>query len=319
MTSSVARGPVMLDVEGSSLTEEDRKRLTHPWVGGVILFARNYVSPQQLRQLTAEILALRDPSLLIAVDHEGGRVQRFRDGFTALPPMRTLGERWDRDARGAIDEAERCGRVIASELGGCGIDFSFTPVLDLDHGHSSVIGDRAFHRRPDAAAQLASALCHGLRTEGMAAVGKHFPGHGFVAADSHAETPVDERALVLMESDDLLPFGALVDGGIEGIMPAHVVYPAVDSLPAGFSGVWLRTILRERMGFDGMIFSDDLSMAGAGTAGDVLARADAAVAAGCDMVLVCNDSPAADLLLSSWRPPPNPNLARRAARIERRR
>lgn len=313
------RGPVMLDIAGIELTMEDRDRLTHPLVGGVILFARNYESPRQLDLLTDSIGVLRDPPLLIAVDHEGGRVQRFRDGFTELPPMRTLGQRWDRDASGAIDEAQRCGQLMASELAAHGVDFSFTPVLDLDHGQSSVIGDRAFHRDPDAVAQLAGALCRGLRAGGMAAVGKHFPGHGFVTADSHSETPVDDRALALLEKDDLVPFRALIGDGLEGIMPAHVVYPAIDPRPAGYSEVWLRTILRERIGFDGMIFSDDLSMAGAGTAGDVVARADAALVAGCDLVLVCNDAPAADLLLSRWQPAPSRDLARRAARMERRR
>jgi beta-N-acetylhexosaminidase len=309
----------MLDVAGIELSMEDRERLTHPSVGGVILFARNYVSPWQLDLLTASIGALRDPPLLIAVDHEGGRVQRFHDGFTELPPMRKLGERWDRDARGAADEAERCGRIIASELAAHGVDFSFTPVLDLDHGQSSVIGDRAFHRDPDAVAELAGALCRGLRAVGMAAVGKHFPGHGFATGDSHHETPIDDRALALLENDDLVPFRALIGDGLEGVMPAHVVYPAIDPQPAGFSDVWLRTILRERMGFDGMIFSDDLSMAGAGFAGDVVTRADAALTAGCDMVLVCNDAPAADMLLSRWRPAPNRDLTRRTARMERHR
>ncbi|HWZ69909.1 MAG TPA: beta-N-acetylhexosaminidase [Casimicrobiaceae bacterium] len=317
--TSLLRGPVMLDVAGAELTVEDRERLAHPSVGGVILFARNYLSPWQLDLLTASIGALRDPPLLIAVDHEGGRVQRFRDGFTELPPMRKLGERWDRDARGAADEAERCGRIIALELAAHGVDFSFTPVLDLDHGQSSVIGDRAFHRDPGAVAELAAALCRGLRAGGMAAVGKHFPGHGFATADSHHETPIDDRALALLENDDLVPFRTLIGVGLEGVMPAHVVYPAIDPRPAGFSDVWLRTILRERMGFDGMIFSDDLSMAGAGFAGDVVARADAALTAGCDMVLVCNDAPAADVLLSRWRPPPNRDLMRRTARMERRR
>jgi beta-N-acetylhexosaminidase len=309
----------MLDVAGIELEQEDRERLAHPLVGGVILFSRNFASPAQLRLLTGEILALRDPHLLIAVDHEGGRVQRFREGFAALPPMRTLGQLWDSDRRQASDEAARFGLVIASELAAHGVDFSFTPVLDLDYGQSAVIGNRAFHRNPDAVAQLASALCRGLRAGGMAAVGKHFPGHGFVAADSHDATPVDDRELALLESDDLVPFVALIADGLEGVMPAHVLYPAVDSRPAGFSSVWLRTILRERMGFDGMIFSDDLSMAGAGGAGDVIARADAARAAGCDMVLVCNDAPAADQLLSRWQPAPSPDFARRAARMERRR
>jgi len=312
------RGPVMLDIAGFELTVEDRERLAHPSVGGIILFARNYASPRQLSLLTGAVHALRDPQLLIAVDHEGGRVQRFRDGFTELPPMRTLGQRWDHDAPGAAGEAERLGQTIASELAAHGVDFSFTPVLDLDHGQSSVIGDRAFHRNAGAVAELGAALCRGLRAGGMAAVGKHFPGHGFVTADSHNETPVDDRALALLENDDLLPFRALIGDGLEGIMPGHVVYPAIDPRPAGFSDVWLRTILRERMGFDGMIFSDDLSMLGAGTAGDVVARTDAALTAGCDMVLVCNDAPAADMLLSRWRPARNRDLARRAGRMERR-
>ena len=227
------RGPVMLDIAGTELTAEDRERLLHPSVGGIILFARNYASLRQLAALTGAILALRDAPLLIAVDHEGGRVQRFRDGFTEIPPMRTLGQRWDHDAPGATDEAERRGRTIASELAAQGVDFSFTPVLDLDHGQSWVIGDRAFHRNPVAVAELAGALCRGLRAGGMAAVGKHFPGHGFVTADSHTETPVDDRALALLENDDLLPFRALIGDGLEGIMPGHVVYPAIDPRPAG--------------------------------------------------------------------------------------
>ncbi len=309
----------MVDVLGTELTADDRERLLHPLVGGVILFARNYASPPQLDLLTESILGLREPKLLIAVDHEGGRVQRFRAGFTALPAMRTLGHLWDFDARQAADEAEQCGRLIASELGAHGIDFSFTPVLDLDYGQSAVIGNRAFHRNAGAVAQLAGALCRGLRAGGMAAVGKHFPGHGFVAADSHDETPIDDRSLALLEEDDLVPFAALIDEGLEGVMPAHVVYPAIDARPAGFSALWLQTVLRERMRFDGMIFSDDLSMAGAGEAGDVVARADAAQEAGCDMVLVCNDAPAADLLLASWRPAANRDFERRVARMERRR
>ncbi|HEY8622445.1 MAG TPA: beta-N-acetylhexosaminidase, partial [Casimicrobiaceae bacterium] len=237
------RGPVMLDVVGFELEAEDRERIAHPLTGGVILFARNYESARQLDALTQAIRGLRDPPPLIAVDHEGGRVQRFRDGFTELPPMRTLGQRWDHDALGAAREAERCGRVMASELAAHGVDFSFTPVLDLDYGPSSVIGDRAFHRDPAAVGELAGALCRGLRACGMAAVGKHFPGHGFVAADSHTETPVDNRALALLEKDDLVPFRVLIGDGLEGIMPAHVVYPAIDPRPAGFSDVWLRTIL----------------------------------------------------------------------------
>jgi beta-N-acetylhexosaminidase len=308
----------MLDVGGLELNAEERERLMHPLVGGVILFTRNYASQTQLRALTAAIRALHDPPLLIAVDHEGGRIQRFRDGFSAIAPMRTLGELWDHDVVAAAAEATRVGATIAAELGACGIDFSFAPVLDLDYGTSSVIGDRALHRNPNAVAQLAAAFCTGLHSGGMAAVAKHFPGHGFAAADSHAETPVDARPLAALEKDDLVPFGVLVRLGIEGVMPAHVIYSAVDAQPAGYSPVWLQQILRQRLGFDGLIFSDDLSMAGAKTAGDVTARAEAACNAGCDMVLVCNDPEACDELLPRWRPGASPDLARRIAAMARR-
>jgi beta-N-acetylhexosaminidase len=316
--TEVPRGPVFLGVEGVALTAADRERLAHPLVGGVILFARNFEAPQQLVALTKDIRASRTPSLLIAVDHEGGRVQRFRDGFSAIPPMRTLGELWDRDVAQAAREAARIGRTIADELRHRGVDFSFTPVLDVDHGASAVIGDRAFHRNPNAIAHLASALCDGLRAGGMGAVGKHFPGHGFVAADSHTDLPVDDRPLAALIADDLVPFGALIQRGLEAIMPAHVVYPAIDAHPAGFSRKWLQEILRGRLRFDGLIFSDDLGMAGAEGVGDLVARAEASVAAGCDMVLACNDFEAADTLLAQWRPPANDNLARRVAKMEAR-
>ena len=313
--TAVARGPVMLGVEGLELTPTDRERLAHPLVGGVILFARNFAEPDQLVSLTTEIHAAREPRLPIAVDHEGGRVQRFRAGFTAIPPMRTLGESWEQDVARAAREAEALGATIAKELRAHGVDFSFAPVLDLDWGSSTVIGDRAFSDNANAVAHLASALCHGLRKHGMGAVGKHFPGHGHVAADSHHEIPIDERPMSAIAAHDLVPFAALAGSGLEGIMPAHVVYPAVDDRPAGFSRVWLQDILRDRLRFDGLVFSDDLDMAGAHGAGDMIARADAALAAGCDVVLLCNDFAGMDLLLTRWSPPPQPDLARRWERM----
>ena len=311
--AQLSRGPVFLDVAGTELTAEECERLAHPLVGGVILFARNYAEPAQLRALTASIRAVRDPALLIGVDHEGGRVQRFREGFTAIPAMRTLGALWDRDLPGAAQAARGLGATLATELRAHGIDFSFTPVLDLDFGRSAVIGDRALHRNPNAVAHLAAALVEGLHAAGMAAVGKHFPGHGYAAADSHVELPIDDRPLAALVAADLVPFGALIAAKLDAVMPAHVVYPAVDAQPAGFSSIWLREILRGRLGFAGMVFSDDLCMAGALAAGDIVARADAACAAGCDMVLICNDPIAAATVLDGWRPQVPAELAARAA------
>ena len=291
-------GPVMLDLAGTELSAAESAVLRHPLVGGVILFSRNYRSPQQLCELTAAIRRLRRPELLIAVDHEGGRVQRFQEGFSRIPPMRRLGEAWDRDRAAALAAAREIAYVLASELLACGVDFSFTPVLDVDFGASGVIGDRAFHSDPVAIAQLAAALIAGLREAGMAGVGKHFPGHGHVRADSHLALPVDERSYAEIEAADLLPYKALIEQGLSAVMPAHVIYPSVDAQPAGFSSKWLREILRTQLQFEGMIFSDDLSMEGASVAGGLVERAHAALGAGCDMVLVCNAPGSARELLA---------------------
>lgn len=290
-------GPVMLDLAGTRLTPEDEARLRHPLTGGVILFARNYESPRQLAELTASIHALRSPTLLVAVDHEGGRVQRFREGFTRIPAMRELGKIWDEHPKRARHLAQQAGYVLAAELRACGVDFSFTPVLDVDHGASKVIGDRAFHSEPQAIAELAHSLLIGLRQGGMHTVGKHFPGHGYVSADSHHEIPVDERTYTDIELCDLIPFRQMVNFGLSAVMPAHVIYPRVDKHPAGFSEIWLKQILRKELRFEGCIFSDDLAMEGATVAGGVIQRAEAALRAGCDMVLVCNKPEMADELL----------------------
>jgi beta-N-acetylhexosaminidase len=294
-------GPIMLDIEGMKLTAADKRKLLHPAVGGVILFTRNYSSLAQLTQLTAEIRTLRTPPLLIAVDHEGGRVQRFRTDFTRLPPMRELGRIWDEHPAEARRLARQTGYVLAAELRAGGVDFSFTPVLDMDYGASCVIGDRAFHRQPEVIAELAHSLMSGLKSGGMNAVGKHFPGHGGIRADSHFEAPVDRRAYSAIEMNDMVPFRKMINLGLIGVMPAHVIYPEVDSSPAGFSEVWLKKILRGELGFEGCIFSDDLNMEGAAVAGDVLKRAESALKAGCDMVLICNNPEGADTLLAELR------------------
>lgn len=292
-------GPVVLDPAGPVLAEDDRKRLLHPAAGGVILFAHNYETPEQLRALTEEIAGLREPALPICVDHEGGRVQRFATGFTTIPPMRRLGVLWDRDRESARRAARAVGTVICAELGAHGVDFSFTPVLDLDYGASAVIGHRAFHYDPNAVGALAAQLIEGLAAGGMAAVGKHFPGHGFAAADSHHSLPSDPRRPKDIERKDLEPYRAAIKAGLAAVMPAHVVYPAADAEPAGYSRYWLREVLRGKLEFEGLIFSDDLAMEGASTAGGIPERAKAALAAGCDMVLLCQNPVGQEKLLES--------------------
>ncbi len=285
--------PLIIDIAGTELTDDDRRRLAHPLVGGLILFGRNWQGRAQLTALCASVKRLR-PDLLICVDHEGGRVQRFRtDGFTHLPPMRALGELWMHDAMRAQDAATACGYVLAAELRACGVDFSFTPVLDLDWGPSGVIGDRAFHADARVVAMLAKSVMHGLLRAGMGNCGKHFPGHGFVAADSHTDLPRDRRSLKAILADDAAPYGWL-GMSLDAVMAAHVVYPKVDSHPAGYSARWLQAVLRQRLGFAGAIFTDDLSMEAARhIEGRTVTPTEAVLAAlhaGCDLALLCNQS-----------------------------
>lgn len=309
---NLERGAVMADVAAYTLSEQEKQRLCHPAIGGVILFRRNFQNVEQLKQLVSEIKSLRYPELIVAVDHEGGRVQRFIDGFTRLPAMRTLGEVWDTQGeQPALQLAEQVGWVLATELAACGIDLSFTPVLDLDWGQCAVIGNRSFHANSEVVSALALALQKGLQRGGMKACGKHFPGHGFVEGDSHLTLPQDYRSLHEIQENDLKPFIALSQMGMAAVMPAHVVYQNVDCQAAGFSKVWLQDILREQIGFQGVIFSDDMTMEGAVSAGSIQERCRLAFEAGCDIVLVCNRPDLVDELCQNFPSPNNPKLAAR--------
>lgn len=299
-------GPLMLDVTATTLSAEERDLLQHPLVGGVILFARNYESRTQLAELTRAIHELRTPQLLIAVDHEGGRVQRFRHEFTALPPLARLGDIYRQDEQRAVHAATELGWLMAAELRATGVDFSFAPVLDLYSRHSLVINDRAFDADPEVVGRLAQAYVRGMHAAGMSAVGKHFPGHGTVVADSHHELPVDPRSFYDISTKDLVPFRLLAQAGIEGVMPAHILFPEVDSVPVGYSKVWLDDILRQNLGFQGTIFSDDLSMAGALGVGTAVERARRALGAGCDMILICNDRKSVEGVVAGFKPVRSP-------------
>lgn len=288
MSRHESLGPIMMDLRGPAIDADEREMLLHPLVGGVILFTRNFVSIGQISQLCADIHALRTPHLLIAVDHEGGRVQRFRDGFTQVPAAGSVHRLYDRDPKRALTLAEDFGWVMASEVRACGIDISFAPVLDLDRGISQVIGNRGFHRDPEATAELGHAYMRGMRRAGMEATGKHFPGHGGVPEDSHLTLPVDPRRFADIEAEDLLVFERMIRYGLAAVMMAHVEYPAVDPQPAGFSEFWVRDVLRKRLGFQGVVFSDDLSMAGAEGVGGYADRARRVLEVGADMALICN-------------------------------
>jgi beta-N-acetylhexosaminidase len=305
----------MIDVAGTELTAEDREVLKHPLVGGVILFTRNYRDPVQLTALVAAIHAARSPALIVAVDQEGGRVQRFRSGFSVLPPARRIGHQFDLDPKAGLDLARRMGWLMAAELRACGVDLSFAPVVDLDYGVSEAIGDRAFHAHAAAVSQLAMAWMHGMRDAGMAATAKHFPGHGAVRADSHVASPVDRRELADMD-DDLMPYRRLIANGLPAVMIAHVLFPAVDNdSVASVSSRWIRDVLRGDLGFKGVVFSDDMSMAGAAVAGDVVVRTQRALAAGCDMVLICNSRPSVQTVLERLDVEPEPASHMRLVRM----
>jgi beta-N-acetylhexosaminidase len=307
-------GPLMVDLQGLELQPDEREMLAHPLVGSVILFARNYVDPEQLIRLVADIHAVRSPALIVGVDQEGGRVQRFRSGFSLLPPMRRIGHEFDTQPKSGLALARELGWLMAAELRAHGVDLSFAPCVDLDYGVSEVIGDRALHARAAVVGQLAVAYMHGMRDAGMAATAKHFPGHGAVVADSHHALPVDRRALVDMEPD-LAPYRLLIQNGLPGVMVAHVAYPAVDDVPASISSRWIRGVLRGQMRFQGVVFADDMSMAGAASVGGIVERATRALAAGCDVLPVCNHRPSVLALLDGLQHRPDPASALRLVRL----
>lgn len=307
-------GPLMVGLSGFSLTDAERRLLSHPRIGGVILFGRNFESPEQLRALTGEIHTLRSPPLLVAVDQEGGRVQRFRSPLVELPPLARLGRIYTRSPVRACSLAESTGWLMAAELRALGVDLSFAPVVDLDHGVSAVIGDRAFHHTAQGVTDLALAYIRGMRRAGMAATAKHFPGHGAVAGDSHVDLPVDERRYVDMEGEDLLPFRRLADNAVPALMVAHIVYPQVDALPASFSRRWIGGVLRGRLGYQGCVLGDDLEMAGAAGFGSLPERAVAGAQAGQDLILLSNALDAARTVADAL-PPPGPDGGMRLARL----
>jgi beta-N-acetylhexosaminidase len=310
----VTLGPLMIDLIGTELALDEREILQHPLVGGVILFSRNYREPRQLTELVRAIHAARNPPLLVAVDHEGGRVQRFRPGFSILPPARRMGHEFDLDHQAGLKLARQMGWLMAAELRAHGVDFSFAPCVDLDYGVSEIIGDRAFHTKADAVAQLANAAMHGMREAGMAAVAKHFPGHGAVVADSHLSLPVDRRELADLD-DDLSPYRRLIGDGLPAVLVAHVEFPQVDSVPASVSARWIQNVLREELRFQGAVFTDDMSMGGAAVAGDIVERCRRALDAGCDMVLICNDRSGALRVIQGLQRGPEPPSQLRLVRM----
>lgn len=307
-------GPLMIDLEGTVLQPEEREMLAHPSVGSVILFARNYAEPEQLTRLVADIHAVRSPALIVGVDHEGGRVQRFRAGFSKLPPLRRIGHEHDADPQAGAAMARELGWLMAAELRAHGVDLSFAPCVDLDYGVSEVIGDRALHADPAVVGALAVAYQAGMRSAGMSATAKHFPGHGAVVADSHHALPVDRRRLVDLDAD-IAPYRLLIANGLAGVMVAHVLYPEVDSVPASASARWIRGILREELRFQGVVFADDLSMVGAAAVGGIVERAERALDAGCDVLPVCNHRPSAIAVIEGLKAAPDPVAALRRVRL----